>query len=415
MRAFSKRMDRRIHKDNYAGSVVLTDLKTAEQNKAVWTETALPMLKQAAEVGGKSFDPNLVKLVTPLCFSGIDNDLRGEVWPLLIGNGMRLSRDIYDALIASMVPEHTTRTHTHTAEEEKGGEESTDTNTQEEKGSTTACGILRCSDKRRTILLSNLSQCHPGNEAFEEGGSLYAPCLRVIQAHAQMCPRMAYIQGVTYITSTFLLHMDEYHAFQSLCNFADNEMYLSQFRVEVDANMDLLVDSFNDFFKSQLPAVYNHFNAEGVQVEVFLLDWWLTMLSSAFKDSRISDRIWDSFLLQGGPFFFKGACVCGCCSHKAAYVCKSHSLSFSYTQSCWACCPTTRASFSLHRWRTCCPCCRRLTKKTWWSLFYLSTSTTKSWRVKNSTPWSKRALTSLPRRKSRGEMNTPTQYKDPFI
>ena len=81
---------------------------------------------------------------------------------------------------------------------------------------------------------------------------------------------------------------------------------------------------FNQYFKKELPQLYNHFLALDISSEMFLLDWFLSLfttylyylimtrraLTISFRvltDVDVIGRIWDCFLLEGEVFAIKTA------------------------------------------------------------------------------------------------------------
>jgi hypothetical protein len=60
------------------------------------------------------------------------------------------------------------------------------------------------------------------------------------------------------------------------------------------------VGLFDHFFQLYLPLLWDHFAAEGVQSEMFLLDWNLTLFSKALP-LEAAMRVWDCILLDGEP------------------------------------------------------------------------------------------------------------------
>ena len=59
-------------------------------------------------------------------------------------------------------------------------------------------------------------------------------------------------------------------------------------------------------FNETMPALYTHFVSEGVESEMYMLDWLLTLYSRSMP-LNVAARIWDCYLLEGEMFVFKAA------------------------------------------------------------------------------------------------------------
>ena len=59
-------------------------------------------------------------------------------------------------------------------------------------------------------------------------------------------------------------------------------------------------------FNETMPALYAHFVNEGVESEMYMLDWLLTLYSRSMP-LNVAARIWDCYLLEGEMFIFRAA------------------------------------------------------------------------------------------------------------
>ena len=60
-----------------------------------------------------------------------------------------------------------------------------------------------------------------------------------------------------------------------------------------------ILQTLGTLLQQFVPAVYSHFKEIGISLEVFAVDWFLTIYSRSFPLS-FTCRIWDHFFLKGG-------------------------------------------------------------------------------------------------------------------
>ncbi len=65
---------------------------------------------------------------------------------------------------------------------------------------------------------------------------------------------------------------------------------------------------YEALFSEHLPSLFQHFQAEGVESEMYMLDWLLTLYSRSMP-LNVAARIWDCYLLEGELFLYVNCLV----------------------------------------------------------------------------------------------------------
>ena len=63
---------------------------------------------------------------------------------------------------------------------------------------------------------------------------------------------------------------------------------------------------FNSIFRIINPSLFNYFDTNGIQVDLYLFKWLQSLFAQCFAID-ITSRLWDSFFLEGTPFLFRTA------------------------------------------------------------------------------------------------------------
>ena len=63
---------------------------------------------------------------------------------------------------------------------------------------------------------------------------------------------------------------------------------------------------FNSIFRIINPSLFNYFDTNGIQVDLYLFKWLQSLFAQCFTID-ITSRLWDSFFLEGTPFLFRTA------------------------------------------------------------------------------------------------------------
>ena len=110
---------------------------------------------------------------------------------------------------------------------------------------------------------------------------------------------------MSFLAAMLLLNMDTFEAFRVLCNMLNRKCHMAFFQMDMKK-----IQGYKEVFKALLhellPSVSTHFDAVGVEPELFIFDWFITLYARSLP-LEIASRIWDVYFLQGEYFLFKAA------------------------------------------------------------------------------------------------------------
>lgn len=112
-----------------------------------------------------------------------------------------------------------------------------------------------------------------------------------------------YVQGMSFLAGMLLLHMNPYEAFVCFSNLLNTQLFLSFFRVNQDV-MNAYYQTFEVFFKENLPKLYHHFSEHSLTPDLYLVDYIYTLFSRSLP-LDVATRVWDLFLRDGDEFIFR--------------------------------------------------------------------------------------------------------------
>lgn len=70
--------------------------------------------------------------------------------------------------------------------------------------------------------------------------------------------------------------------------------------------MQAYYETYNDFFRENLPRLYQHFQESSLTPDLYLLDWVYSVYAKAMP-LDVACRVWDVFLRDGEEFLFRAA------------------------------------------------------------------------------------------------------------
>lgn len=221
---------------------------------------------------------------TPLAHSmwrqGIPPSIRAKVWPLAIGNRLKITPDMYWIYRRRAVAYK-----------------------QEERGEQHGIG------REHTLALidTDLPRTFPTLKLFDASGPYYAFLLEVLETYACYRPDLGYIQGMSYLAAMLCLHMpqDRYLTFQCLANLMVHEHLFTFYLLDAELS-GVYYTLFDAFLRARVPQLHRHLEAIGVSCSMYLMNWLQTLFLQVLP-LELAARVFDNFLLDGTVFLFRTA------------------------------------------------------------------------------------------------------------
>ena len=144
-------------------------------------------------------------------------------------------------------------------------------------------------------------------------GSIYHQSLRnILCAFSLFRPDMGYVQGMSYIAGTLLIHLnDEYAAFYVFANLMQEYLLFTFYSFDMP-KVNILFNVFMRLVRTQIPKLFQIMQELGLQCSVFLFEWVVAVFSNILP-LTLCARLWDSWLFYGEVYFMKICLAIGLC------------------------------------------------------------------------------------------------------
>lgn len=130
---------------------------------------------------------------------------------------------------------------------------------------------------------------------------------RVLHAYCARDPEVGYCQGMGFIASMLLLHMDEPAAFGVLWQLMHGRHFLMrQLYQQGFPLLQKMLEILRGLLRRFLPRLHNHFCDLAIEPAFYASHWFLTLYAYQFPVPLVC-RIWDLFISEGWKIVFKVA------------------------------------------------------------------------------------------------------------
>ncbi|GMF26624.1 unnamed protein product [Phytophthora lilii] len=226
---------------------------------------------------------------TPLAHSlwrqGIPPSIRARVWPMAIGNKLKVTPEMFKIYRRRAAAYKKDR-----AAKEKNG------------------AVDGGREHTLALIDTDLPRTFPSLKLFDSSGPYYAFLLEVLETYACYRPDLGYIQGMSYLAAMLCLHMpqDRYLAFQCLANLMVNEHLFTFYLLDADL-ANVYYTLFDTFLETRLPRLHAHLREIGLfSCSMYLMNWLQTLFLQVLPLESAA-RVFDNFLLDGTVFLFRTA------------------------------------------------------------------------------------------------------------
>ncbi|GJD11080.1 TBC1 domain family member 12 [Galdieria sulphuraria] len=218
----------------------------------VWREKILPKWEQ------KKHSRKLRDLV----FEGIPPSVRGEAWKRIIGNSLKVTPELYSILCEQADKSRKDFEKLSGAIADADGDVGGSGGTVEQLYS-------RERSAQKSINL-DLPRTFPELAFFHvESSPLQAQLRELLEAYVCFRPDIGYTQGMSYLAAGLLLYMDGCDAFISFCNLLHRSCFIAFFSMKMP-DVQIYLQTHQRLFKSELPALYEHFDKIRIEPEMYM-------------------------------------------------------------------------------------------------------------------------------------------------
>eukprot|EP01060_Flectonema_neradi_P000731 TRINITY_DN10454_c2_g3_i1.p1 TRINITY_DN10454_c2_g3~~TRINITY_DN10454_c2_g3_i1.p1 ORF type:complete len:426 (+),score=50.15 TRINITY_DN10454_c2_g3_i1:63-1340(+) len=201
----------------------------------------------------------------------IPDNIRPQLWKLAIGNDLQITPDLYEIC--------------------------------KQRGKTCRENMAKSPTQETTdrdfIAIQSIDidvpRTYPHVQFFQTG-PLSKELHAILEAYTQYRPDIGYAQGMSYLVAMMLLHMETDSVFTAIVNLLHSSHLISFFRV-IPSDLGYHIRMYDLMLATCLPAVYSHFEQNGVSPQLYIFDWFMTVFSKSLP-LELARRIWDLFLLS---------------------------------------------------------------------------------------------------------------------
>ena len=222
------------------------------------------------------------KKTRDLWWNGIPSLVRQKVWVLAINNELKITNEIYEQCVSRSKEKVWTKSEKHCSE-----------------------GDFDCCESASDLIKLDVSRTFPQLGLFQENGPYHEVLSELLGAYVTFRPDIGYAQGMSFLAAMLLLNMEPEQAFVSLANLLNTQLLVSFFRVNQTV-MNAYYQTYEEFFKENLPKLHKHFNEHKLSPDLYLVDYIYTLFSRSLP-LDIASRVWDLYLRDGDQFIFRAA------------------------------------------------------------------------------------------------------------
>ncbi|OQR83470.1 regulator of chromosome condensation (RCC1)-like protein [Achlya hypogyna] len=209
---------------------------------------------------------------------GIPPSIRSTVWPLAIGNGLKVTPAMYDIYRQRAIKAR-------------------------------AGAMPPTEGREHTVLLihTDLPRTFPSLKLFDTSGPYFEFLREVLETYACYRPDLGYIQGMSYIAALLCLHIptDRYLTFQCLANIMVHEHLFTFYLLNADLS-HVYYACYDDCLRATMPELHGHLGSLGIEPAMYLMNWLQTLFLQVLP-LEVASRVFDCFLLDGVAFLFRTA------------------------------------------------------------------------------------------------------------
>ncbi|KAK5908950.1 hypothetical protein CgunFtcFv8_016965 [Champsocephalus gunnari] len=224
--------------------------------------------------------------VRDLWWQGLPPSVRGRVWSLAIGNELNITPELYEIFLS------------RAKEKWRSYSETSSVNDNESDGAS-----LADRESSLDLIKLDISRTFPSLFIFQKGGPYHDLLHSVLGAYTCYRPDIGYVQGMSFIAAVLILNLEEAEAFITFANLLNKPCQMAFFRVDHDLMLKYFA-SFEVFFEENLPRLFNHFQANNLTPDLYLIDWIFTLYSKSLP-LDVACRVWDVFCRDGEESLFR--------------------------------------------------------------------------------------------------------------
>jgi len=143
----------------------------------------------------------------------------------------------------------------------------------------------------------DLERTFPQLAFFQRECAMHNQLRHILYTYCFFRPDIGYIQSMSFICGYFLLYMPPYTAFFCFANLLNSPFFHAFLKFDL-VLIHARYSFFEDLLKEHASSLHSHLLDLGVQPDLYLLEWCMTLFSKRLKLDVIG-RVFDLFIFTG--------------------------------------------------------------------------------------------------------------------
>lgn len=119
--------------------------------------------------------------------------------------------------------------------------------------------------KNTKVIEEDLHRTYSDLKVFRFGNKLYQPLKNVLQAYSIFRPDLGYVQGMSYVAASIILHYgNEFDTFMLFANMLNREQQLFNFYSFDMDKVNVVYNIFMRLMREKLPRMHENFRQTGL-------------------------------------------------------------------------------------------------------------------------------------------------------
>jgi hypothetical protein len=144
-------------------------------------------------------------------------------------------------------------------------------------------------------------------EALGKNANLISRLEMCLRCFVEYRPDMGYVQGMSYLAAMILLNLDDREAFLALAALLTRGHFPYFYTVNPQG-MSAHIAVFDQVVKEGSPDVARNLTIIGVNPQMYVIDWWMSLWSRALP-YEIASRCWDLYLCDDAYLYRISYCI----------------------------------------------------------------------------------------------------------
>ena len=151
----------------------------------------------------------------------------------------------------------------------------------------------------------DMPRTFPDMEILSSDSPFTEECASLLHAFQVLRPDVGYVQGMSFVAASLLMHMPPFEGFLCFCEIMDWSVIKGLYTVSI-TEIRRVFDILDQYIAINCPRLGARFRDLGFKPELFLLDWFLTLFTKPLSLANAA-AVWDLMVLEGQKGLFRVA------------------------------------------------------------------------------------------------------------